>query len=597
LMVDGFAPLAPTERSSVDVDHCSIEFNQLSYFRKSPSQPLTCIPSKELQVACPCRDKMTQMRPLREFLKTHFALLVYFLILISPSFIYYLYHRQITPFLPFVVLFQLSVLLLLAGLLRYRIVIFCLTLVFYVTAVIHWGYYLIFRGEITTGALAAVLFTNPFEVRDFIGGLPWYTFLVLPFLLGIPAILFKFCPRTIGLKKLEVAALVLSFAICSFLKVWHMGSFQAAVADLHLNTQPLKTVISFTRAYRLIREYQDRLVDHKVLDLPFALSRGQLREETHVLVIGETARRRNWELYGYPRRTNQFLKDSGQPLVIFRDVISAANATILSLSYTLAFADESGKATILDMARKGGYETYWLSNQYRFGIWDNPTSVIASRATRQIFVSSPVAGPGFDEKILPELRKVLKNNEPRKLIVIHIMGSHLDYKRRYPESFTRFEGEAPAVGGYQVVNHKLVNEYDTSILYTDCILTQIIEEVARSGVAASVTYFSDHGETLYEKDGYVGHGGLDMRRCEVEVPFVVWLSERFRRDEPILLGRIESAALRPISLVDFFPSYLELLGIEVKVSSQGSFLRPDYRVKRRLVYDPNIRPVDYEELP
>src|SRR5205085_4739393 len=56
--------------------------------------------------------------------------------------------------------------------------------------------------------------------------------------------------------------------------------------------------------------------------------------ELYVLVLGESARAMNWELYGYPRDDNPRLKHRSN-LVVFRDVVTQVSQTRLSVPLIL----------------------------------------------------------------------------------------------------------------------------------------------------------------------------------------------------------------------------------------------------------------------
>ena len=72
----------------------------------------------------------------------------------------------------------------------------------------------------------------------------------------------------------------------------------------------------------------------------------------------------------------------------------------------------------------------------------------------------------------------------RKLIVVHLFGSHFPYGLRYPTTFAKFSGTSKAIDGY-----------DNSIVYTDYILGEAFGMAEKASVDA-VVYFSDHGEDV-----------------------------------------------------------------------------------------------------
>ena len=75
----------------------------------------------------------------------------------------------------------------------------------------------------------------------------------------------------------------------------------------------------------------------------------------------------------------------------------------------------------------------------------------------------------------------------KAFIVIHLEGSHDRYKDRVPPDFT----------GIQVDGHsEKVNDYDSSILYTDDVLKRIYDYGKDHLNMQAMVYASDHGEDM-----------------------------------------------------------------------------------------------------
>src|SRR6202034_3013656 len=62
---------------------------------------------------------------------------------------------------------------------------------------------------------------------------------------------------------------------------------------------------------------------HKVR---YGASRGG-PEEVHILIIGESARRASWSVYGYERKTTPYLEQLGSEAVFFQHAVADANYT------------------------------------------------------------------------------------------------------------------------------------------------------------------------------------------------------------------------------------------------------------------------------
>ena len=263
-------------------------------------------------------------------------------------------------------------------------------------------------------------------------------------------------------------------------------------------------------------------------------------DESFLVIIGESSSRRHWSLYGYQRNTTPEM-DSMSGLLVFRDVISSHSHTNPALGKALTSSIVSdlntyGSPSIVDLANAAGFTTYWFSNQQRMGPYDNAVSVLAEAATHKKFINlgfkKSLSSNNFDESLLPLLRNVLSGSKERKLIILHLFGSHFPYGKRYPEPFEKFSGSSKSIDGY-----------DNSIAYTDYVLGDAFRLAEKADIDA-VVYFSDHGEDVVSG---LAHNSSRMTRAMVEIPFVVRLSERYRERYPETNKKIVNSLDKPLS--------------------------------------------------
>lgn len=125
--------------------------------------------------------------------------------------------------------------------------------------------------------------------------------------------------------------------------------------------------------------------------------------------------------------------------------------------------------------------------------------------------------------VLYYYNQVLKEKKSRKIIFIHLLGSHTVYEKRYPEKFNVFNNKN--------ASHKnsLINSYDNSILYTDFILNEIINPLKNKNITSFLLYFSDHGEEIYESVDFFGHTNDIGSKNMYEIPYVLWLSSKKKK--------------------------------------------------------------------
>jgi len=281
------------------------------------------------------------------------------------------------------------------------------------------------------------------------------------------------------------------------------------------------------------------------------------QREIHILVIGETARASSFQLNGYERETTPLL--SANPEVIsFRNVSAAAPCTMLSVPLLLTpagaphLAQAMGMPSSMSVFKKAGYRVHWLSTQRKHGPCDTTVSVFSNDADDAAFLSGKLDAGGkgrydtaLDTDLLPMVRDILAKNEPRVLLVLHTIGSHMPYHRRYPAEFNHFPAD-PAVcdtvnaltppSAEQKVH--MANAYDNSIRFTDHVLAQLIETLRQQNAVSSLVYVSDHGENKGDSPTLpYAHG--DLTEDVLHVPMIVWTSPQFRT-----LCPAQAAALR-----------------------------------------------------
>ncbi len=291
--------------------------------------------------------------------------------------------------------------------------------------------------------------------------------------------------------------------------------------------------------------------------------------QTFVLIIGESLNRHHMSLYGYHRNTNPKLSKRND-LIIYKDVVSGYSNTISAVLSILSESNLENKKNpelsldIFDVFSSAGFSTFWLSNQIPYGIWENKVTTLAKKAERYTFVNQSSSSSmeatltaSFDEKLFSALTQALKSEVRKKLIVLHLMGNHTSYKKRYPRWCNRFSGNTK--------QEQTIAEYDNSVLYNDYVTDSLLNiiNVYTNKDIASVIYLSDHAENVYDEDGQLGHAySGKLPRSNVDIPFMVWLSDEFKRHYPNKTNLIQKHQNKPYVSDDLFHSVLDINGIE-----------------------------------
>ena len=294
------------------------------------------------------------------------------------------------------------------------------------------------------------------------------------------------------------------------------------------------------------------------------------RPQVYVVIQGESANRRHHSLYGYQRNTNPLLS-TFDSLLVFSNVVSAYTMTLESISaqFTEAGLENNNKAynslSIMDVMNAAGVKTFWLSNQSPLGVWDNVVTLLAQQSdiTRFVNVSGndsndALSKSSYDSKLFVPFAAALEDTASIKFIVLHLIGSHATYSKRYPPEYDVFHGNSP--------KEDIIAAYDNSIRYTDFVvdsLLKILKDYSshNSAVSAAV-YLSDHGENVYDDGDYAGHDYVgSITKSIVEIPFMIWLSPDYRHFFKERSAVIESRIHTPFVTDDFYHSMLDLSGI------------------------------------
>lgn len=272
-----------------------------------------------------------------------------------------------------------------------------------------------------------------------------------------------------------------------------------------------------------------------------------------VLVIGESARRDHFSLYGYERNTNPLLSNDNVTALM---ATSASNYTTAGVKAILDHKPTEELYEILPnyVFRCGG-DVVWRTNN-----WGQPHLNIEKYYEVEALKSRyPEANGGYDEILIAGLKdEILSSNRDKLLIVLHTNTSHGPlYYSKSPAEFKHFTPECTTVEVADANLAELVNAYDNTIVYTDYLLHSIIE-ILRDipDVRSSMIYVSDHGESLGEGDRFMH--GLPRSMAGDEqyiIPFIVWCSDSNTGIKP----------LAEVGQYHVFHSVLNFLGIESPV--------------------------------
>ncbi|MBO4340070.1 MAG: DUF1705 domain-containing protein [Bacteroidales bacterium] len=272
-----------------------------------------------------------------------------------------------------------------------------------------------------------------------------------------------------------------------------------------------------------------------------------------VLFIGESVRRDHFSLYGYPRETNPWTSRDG-----VKAYIADASATYTSAGVKAILEYKpSGKLyeILPNYLQRMGADVSWRTSNWG----EPPVHTPKYYKTGALKKRFPSADSHFDGILLEGLRDdILESSADKVFIVIHGYTNHGPaYNTNYPSRFEVFTPVCNTVEMSKTSQEELFNAYDNSIVYTDWLIHSVIE-VLRSVPSrrSCMLFVSDHGESLGENNLYMHGVPMSMApREQIEIPFVVWTSDR----------TLEYKDLPMVGQHSVFHTVLDFFGVESPV--------------------------------
>lgn len=515
----------------------------------------------------------------------------------------------------------------------YKILAFALLAINVVFAIAQ--IFLIFSLELTYshGTLDALVQTTPKEAFEFA-----HAFLNFKLIAAFLALLiFVFAALRLRVSQRArmklCRAIKLAFLLSLLVFIAH-AAFKSYVAKsskmrasiiIALNKIPIYNFAFVTKDYfgadfKSVRElqagYQSIYASHSHKMAPNRIS-------NVVFIIGESLQRNFMSLYGYylPTTPNlQALEQSGN-LIAFSDVVSPGAKTNDVLKYVLNFGNYesekqrpwSANLDIVNLARLANYETFWISNQERYGQWAVASGASAQMTDHSDFTNQiPVYKYAYslDEVMLPSIKN-FKSGAKRsplarkdessaaeaggtqkkdKFFILHLMGSHPSYEFRYPKSFAKFSAADISREPLDEEQKKELAHYLNTVAYNDFIVSEIYKIFADDNTL--IVYFSDHAQSLYQYRGKLIHGGIN--RFTLEIPLIFMASDKFKEQNADLWARIAAAKDRPFLNDDLIHAIAEILEMTElpEYDPARSVINADFNASRPRI----IEGVDYDKV-
>jgi heptose-I-phosphate ethanolaminephosphotransferase len=407
------------------------------------------------------------------------------------------------------------------------------------------GYYALYGQEISQSVFMSTMETTPQEALEFLQIYFHWWIPVLLFVFTLPVLLLYVfirvpepSPRQ---RKVLLSVITLLLAGPFLTHLDDMETAQNRFFRRHQTVEPWGMLQSYTSYKANLAESSQMLdkmkdVTHKAA--PIKLIDPQ-QKQTYVMVIGESTNRQRLGLYGYSRDTSPQLQSLRDELLIYPDVVSAIPYTIESLSTALTFAGLSdfkrafSHMNVVTLMQRAGFKVIWITNQQTLSSRNTLLTAFANLSDDATFLNNNrrQSARQPDDVVFEPFKKALTDKAEKKLIIVHLLGTHFAYEFRYPESVTTFDGQKPPASSKVESTDDLAkyNQYDNAVLYNDFVVAQLIKDYRQQDPYGALLYFSDHGEEVFDVQHFNGrNGGLPSTNMYT-VPFLMWASPSWQK--------------------------------------------------------------------
>lgn len=318
---------------------------------------------------------------------------------------------------------------------------------------------------------------------------------------------------------------------------------------------------------------------------------------TLVLVLGESTTREHMHLYGYNRDTTpnlDALAASDKSLTVFQNVVTPRPYTIEVMQQILTFGDEQHpdrfltEPSLMNLMKQAGYKTFWITNQQTMTKRNTMLTTFSQQTDEQVYLNNQrnQNASQYDEVVLPPFEKALQDPAPKKFIIVHLLGTHMDYRYRYPDAYKHFTDRKGAPAALTDDQVQTYNFYDNAVRYNDFVVSSLIKQYSASTPNGFLMYLSDHGEEVYSSGDHdrLGRNEGAPTRPMYTVPFLLWTSPSWQATHP---RDLKAMANRPYSSAHLIHTLSDLAGLSYdNYEPSKSLVNAQFAVAPRWIGDP-----------
>ncbi|MCO6430908.1 MAG: sulfatase [Deltaproteobacteria bacterium] len=316
----------------------------------------------------------------------------------------------------------------------------------------------------------------------------------------------------------------------------------------------------------------------------FVLLRQGSDEKPNILIVMvDTLRADHLGYSGYERDTSPNIDRFAAENRIYRNAFSSSSWTPPSVAslFTSVFPTVHGHmprpggskfgrnftklpesfVTLAEALQAAGYATA--------GITANPL-VSEKYGMQQGFEQYYSPGREKGDRITKRAIKYLSDLRPKDkpfFLYLHYLDPHDPYKP--PKPYDKMFSGPIKRWPYGEAELQIISQYDGEIRFVDKEIGKLFDWLKEQGLYEEmiIVFVSDHGEQFRER-GFLGHGDR-LHSEEIHIPLI------------IKAPGFEGEELEPVSLVDVYPTLVDLLKLEPSPDFQGLSLMDQERLKAR----------------
>ncbi|MDR9753628.1 phosphoethanolamine transferase CptA [Pseudomonas sp. SZMC_28357] len=489
---------------------------------------------------------------------------------------------------------------------RTRLLAAVIGVVLWACSMASLGYFFIYQQEFSQSVIFIMFESNISEAGEYMTQyFAWW--MVAAFLAHTAVAVFlwtRLRPLNLPRGQAMVAALVVVVAVVGYpliKQTARTGSFAGGFEKFETRIEPAvpwQMAVAYHRYLDTLASMQAMLDSASQIPPLHNLKDSTAGQpQTLVLVIGESTNRQRMSLYGYPRKTTPELDKLKDQLAVFDNVITPRPYTIEALQQVLTFADEENPdlylstPSLVSMMKQAGYKTFWITNQQTMTKRNTMLTTFSEQADEQVYLNNNrnQNAAQYDGDVIAPFNKALTDSAPRKLIVVHLLGTHMSYQYRYPPTFDKFKDRQGVPAGVRDDQVPTYNSYDNAVLYNDFVVSSLIKDYAKSDPNGFLLYLSDHGEDVFDSPGHTTLGRNEAKPTApmYTIPFMAWASPKWRENHD---WNFAGDLSRPYSSSHLIHTWADLAGLSFdELDHSKSLVSDSFKARPLLIGNPYER--------